>query len=102
MPKIYARRKGFLVEIDDIARTQIDETIDWLIAHDFTPDPPAGDPWPKTPSGEPICAKHNAVMVRRQRQGDTWHSHRLIDANGQERYCRGYRNPSSESDGYDV
>jgi hypothetical protein len=32
IPKIYARRKGFLIEIDDIARSQIDETIHWLIA----------------------------------------------------------------------
>ena len=102
MPKIYARRKGFLIVIDDIARSQIDETVDWLLAHDFVPDPPAGDPWPKTPSGEPICVRHNAVMVKRQRQGDEWFSHRVINANGEERYCRGYRNPSSESDGYDA
>jgi hypothetical protein len=99
VPKIYARRKGFLVVIDDIARTQIDETVDWLLAHDFVPDPPSGDPWPKTPSGEPLCPKHGAVTTRREKQGDCWHSHRVILETGEERYCRGYKTGRPD-DGY--
>jgi hypothetical protein len=102
MPRIYARRKGFLVEIDDIARTQIDETIDWLIAHGFMPDPPAGDPWQRTPDGLPLCPRHGVAMAKRERQGDCWHSHKIIDPRtGEILYCRGYAT-GNEADGYNL
>lgn len=46
--------------------------------------------YPKTPSGEPICPKHGAVMKLREKQGDEWYSHRVTGPDGQEHYCRGY------------
>jgi hypothetical protein len=53
-----------------------------------------------TAEGHPICSKHRVPMRRREKQGDEWFSHKVIDAQGQEHYCRGYRGP--ESPGYDV
>jgi len=49
-----------------------------------------------TPDGLPICPKHGEVMTRREKQGDTWYSHRLIDpATGEELYCRGHEGKHS-------
>jgi hypothetical protein len=54
--------------------------------------------WERTPEGLPICRKHREVMPRRKKQGDVWHSHRVIDTRtGEELYCRGYASPSSPS-----
>lgn len=47
--------------------------------------------WHTTPEGLPICSKHNAVMQKREKQGDVWHSHKIVDPHtGEEHYCRGY------------
>lgn len=47
--------------------------------------------WQRTPDGQPICPKHGEAMVQREKQGDTWHSHSVIDPNtGEKLYCRGY------------
>lgn len=47
--------------------------------------------WPRTPEGLPICPKHNEPMRKREKQGDTWFSHRVTDpATGENQYCRGY------------
>ena len=55
----------------------------------------------RTPEGLPICPKHNAVMKKREKQGDTWFSHRVIHpSSGEELYCRGYR--SKNSPGFDI
>lgn len=49
-----------------------------------------------TPEGLPICPKHGEVMKKREKQGDSWYSHRVIDpATGEELYCRGYAGKNS-------
>jgi hypothetical protein len=39
--------------------------------------------------GLPMCPRHGSAMALRERQGDTWHSHRVLTNQGQELYCRG-------------
>jgi hypothetical protein len=47
--------------------------------------------WPTGPDGAPLCFKHGGIpMSKREKQGDSWFSHRVITASGEERYCRGY------------
>ena len=59
--------------------------------------------WQLTPDGEPLCPKHGVAMTKRTRQGDTWHSHKVIDQwTGEELYCRAYPNQTSKADGYNV
>jgi hypothetical protein len=103
MPKVYARHPaGYLVTFDDVQRDKLDEAIAWLQQRGYRPSLP-GDGWQRTPDGEPICPKHGVAMPTRERQGDTWHSHRIIHPEtGEELYCRGYSNPTSKADGYDV
>ena len=103
MPTIYTRHpSGYLVTFDDVDRTKIEDAIAWLQQHGYRPSLP-GDGWQRTPDGEPICPKHGVAMPTRERQGDTWHSHKVIDPRtGEERYCRGYPNPTSKADGYDL
>ena len=49
-----------------------------------------------TPDGLPLCPRHGDVMRKREKQGDTWYSHRVIDpATGEELFCRGYGSKSS-------
>jgi hypothetical protein len=52
--------------------------------------------WQYTPEGLPICPKHGIVMSKREKQGDTWHSHQTSTGN----YCRGYRT-GWPGDGFD-
>jgi hypothetical protein len=49
----------------------------------------SADGWQRTPEGLPICPKHNVVMAKREKQGDTWYSHKIETPDGDE-YCRGY------------
>ena len=61
----------------------------------------ATNEWPKGPDGSPLYPKHNAVMQKRQMQGDEWYSHKLVHpTTGTELYCRGYRHGPAEKDGY--
>lgn len=53
-----------------------------------------------TPDGLPVCPRHGVPMRRREKQGDEWHSHKVIAPDGQEVYCRGYDGP--DSPGYRV
>lgn len=54
-----------------------------------------------TPDGLPICPRHQAVMKKREKQGDTWYSHRVFHpTTGEELFCRGYAGKSSP--GFDV
>lgn len=46
--------------------------------------------YPKTPNGEPICPRHGDVMPLREKQGDTWYSHKVEGSNGEEFWCRGH------------
>jgi hypothetical protein len=43
------------------------------------------------PDGTPICPKHGVEMRKREKQGDEWWSHRVINReSGEKMYCRGY------------
>lgn len=54
-----------------------------------------------TPEGLPICPRHNEVMPRREKQGDVWYSHKIVDAGtGEVCYCKGYK--SGSSPGWDI
>lgn len=54
-----------------------------------------------TPEGLPLCPKHGEIMRKREKQGDTWYSHRVIDpTTGEEKFCRGYHGKNSP--GFDV
>ena len=49
-----------------------------------------------TPEGLPICPKHNQIMGKREKQGDTWFSHPITDpATGEITFCRGYESKNS-------
>lgn len=54
--------------------------------------------WQTLPDGTPICPKHGAPMRLREKQGDTWHSHR-VEADGKELWCKGYA--GKDSPGYE-
>jgi hypothetical protein len=101
MPIIYARHPaGFLIKLDDVDRHQLDEAVTWLVQHGYRPDLP-GDGWQRTPDGEPLCPRHGVAMSKRERQGDTWHSHRVIHPQtGEECWCRGFPHPSNAADGF--
>lgn len=44
---------------------------------------------PRTPDGLPICEKHDEPMTEKQKQGDSWFSHKVVTDDGQELYCKG-------------
>lgn len=54
--------------------------------------------WQTTPTGEPICPKHGAVMRAREKQGDRWFSHNM-GSEDHPLWCRGY--PGKESPGWE-
>ena len=59
------------------------------------------DAYQWTAEGLPICPRHGEVMQRREKQGDIWYSHRVIDPDtGEECWCKG--RPGKDSPGWDV
>ena len=92
---------GFPVQIELTAEEneKLPEIIDRLLSRGYRP--PATD-WPRTPDGLPLCPKHQAVMTLREKQGDSWHSHRIVTAHGKELWCRGFAQGDKEADGYFV
>lgn len=49
-----------------------------------------------TPEGLPICPRHGEAMAKREKQGDIWYSHKVIDPDtGEVHFCKGYASPSS-------
>jgi hypothetical protein len=48
-----------------------------------------------TPDGLPICPRHRVPMRKREKQGDEWHSHKVVDDQGEEVWCKGYDAPDS-------
>jgi hypothetical protein len=49
-----------------------------------------------TAEGLPLCPRHGVPMQKREKQGDTWFSHKVTEPEtGQVVYCRGYAGPSS-------
>jgi hypothetical protein len=90
---------GFEVTVDCGSLEEAKGIIGRLVQKGYRPAN-ATNEWPKSPSGEPICLKHNAVMVRREKQGDVWYSHRVTASDGTERFCRGVAYGPPERDGF--
>jgi len=77
-----------------------DQQIKLLISQGYRPAI-QGDQYQRTPDGLPICPKHQAPMDKREKQGDIWHSHKIVDTiTGEVLYCRGH--PGKSSPGWDV
>jgi hypothetical protein len=88
---------GFTIEIHlhTTGYEEVDATIHTLEQLGYRPTG-SGDGWMRPPEGQPLCPRHKVVMHTREKQGDTWHSHRVVDPHtGEELYCRGYPGPSS-------
>lgn len=51
--------------------------------------------FPQLPDGTPVCPKHREPMKLREKQGDQWHSHKVLAPDGTEHYCRGYAGKNS-------
>lgn len=91
------RGRLFTVTLDAALSTAtLDRLCDRLDALGLEPLPL---PVAYTPDGDPICPKHRTPMRRREKQGDTWHSHQVVDGSGQEVYCKG--RPGADSPGWD-
>ncbi len=75
----------------------LDAALSKLEGWGFSPAPTAeaARDFQYTPEGDPICPKHGEVMRKREKQGDTWHSHGVTDAQGNKHYCRGYASKNS-------
>jgi hypothetical protein len=86
---------GFEIHLQVRSLDALEGTIANLIAQGYRPAT-GGDGWVRTPAGEPLCPKHQVPMRLREKQGDSWWSHQVIDPRtGEELYCRGYAGPSS-------
>lgn len=90
------------------ARVSVTKTIDlrrlekfvgYLKRGGFTPDAPPVT-YDRTPDGAPICPRHGVALRVRSKQGDEWHSHKVINDRGEELWCRGY--PGPDSPGWNV
>lgn len=87
---------GFEVRFE-VELTEINEMIRKLEKRHYRPNRELA----YTAEGLPICPRHGVPMSKREKQGDTWYSHKITDPEtGQEVYCRGYASPSSP--GYDI
>ena len=89
---------GFPIDIDlePGEQEKVDTIVDRLLSQGYRAPTAA---WPTGPDGKPLCPRHRVAMSAREKQGDTWYSHRLITASGEERYCRGYATGRSD-DGF--
>lgn len=76
---------------------RLDEALIKLAGWGYSPAPTAeaARGFQYTPEGDPICPKHGEVMRKREKQGDTWHSHGVADDQGNKHYCRGYASKNS-------
>ena len=84
------------VLVEDLA--QVDTVIAQLLGKGYRA---TLSEWPKGPDNLPLCLKHGVSIQERNRQGDTWHSHRIVHpATGEELYCRGMRHGPAERDGF--
>jgi hypothetical protein len=90
--------EGYPVSVGfELPLAQVQRAVGRLRKYGITPQ--ASD-WQRTPEGEPICPAHNVVMQRREKQGDVWWSHKVLDNEGRERYCRGHRHGPADDDGF--
>lgn len=87
--------RGFPCTIDlDVDVRKLDASVQYLHAQGFEP-PPRPTRWETTPDGLPICPRHGVPMKVREKQGDTWHSHKVTNDRGEELWCKGYAAPDS-------
>jgi hypothetical protein len=81
--------------LQGLSLADLDTALRDLVALGWRPAT-AGDGWQRTPDGLPLCPKHRVVMPTREKQGDRWHSHQVLDERtGELVYCRGYAGPNS-------
>ena len=94
--KITARHPlGFVIEFEFEDGDDVNKKARGLAKLGYT-SPTNGDDWRRTPEGLPICPIHGEVMVKREKQGDEWHSHKVTDpVTGELCYCRGYKHHSA-------
>ena len=99
MLTIHARHpSGFAVTVEVPSLDAVDAMVTRLHQQGYRPAC-AGE-WQRTPDGLPLCPKHGAVMSKREKHGDAWHSHRVLDPHtGAERSCWGYPTGNA-GDGY--
>lgn len=98
--KAYEPTANFEVQITIENTDGVNKTIGILLANGYKPHP-ANIETQLSPEGLPICKKHNIIMKQRNMQGDTWYSHKVIDTNGEEHWCRGGPHPRL-SPGWDI
>lgn len=92
--------RGFELELEiTLQPARLVACLEWLKRQGFEPHRRPLT-FELTPDGLPICPRHRVPMHLREKQGDTWHSHKVVDPQGRELYCRGY--PGPDSLGYDV
>jgi hypothetical protein len=97
---------GVAIWLECVSLDAADVMIKHMLASGYRPVPVAGGggsaEWPKGPDGRsPLCPRHGAIMTERQKQSDTWWSHKLMHPRtGEDVYCRGYRYGPAEKDGY--
>jgi hypothetical protein len=89
--------QGFEVTVLVTDIEAVDNAIEVLLAKGYRPTG-SSDGWQRTPTGEPLCPRHQVVMSRRSKQHDAWWSHR-VQQNGRELWCRGYPTGKTD-DGY--
>ncbi len=86
---------GFEIRLQVPSLDALEPTIADLLQRGYRPAR-AGDGWQRTPEGLPLCPKHRVPMRQREKQGDTWYSHAVVQPQtGEELYCRGYAGPNS-------
>lgn len=85
------------IELDANEYERLDQIVQRLLDRGYRAPAQA---WPLSPEGLPICPKHQAVMAQREKQGDSWYSHRVITAHGEELYCRGLAYGPTDKDGF--
>lgn len=106
--EIYERATAVCVVAATIGNEMNDQQFDQLmnvlnrISRDIRELITASEPdFRRTPEGLPICPKHGEPMTKREKQGDEWHSHKIIDpGSGEVKYCRGYH--TKNGDGWHV
>jgi hypothetical protein len=91
---------GFPCEIDLLEEEarEVDTLLAAMLHRGYRP---TAQSWPKGPSGAPLCCKHGGIeMQQRERQHDTWWSHKIVMADGRELYCRGVPHGPKAQDGF--
>jgi hypothetical protein len=94
---VHPERFPVQIEVTTEENENLSKLIHSLLDRGYRPPP---QDWARTPDGLPICLKHQAVMRLREKQGDSWHAHRVRTESGQELWCRGFAHGDEEVDGF--